>query len=142
MKRKLCLLAACGLVLAIVAPGAAGAQTSQSFFVTSPNGLKVAHPAGGARCTGPVKLKVDTGFEGLKTTACNFFAACGGGEGGRFDPTPVLTTTVNLVANTCLNAHLSALVGSQQTYGPAFAPLTLFQVTLTPLPAGAPQHMY
>jgi hypothetical protein len=87
-------------------------------------------------------LVQDIGLEGLRTTGWAFNAG-GGGEGGRFDPTPLLTTTVSLgTTTTCLNAHFSAIVGSRQTYGVGIAPLALFQVTLTPLGGGIPQHMY
>jgi hypothetical protein len=89
-------------------------------------------------CRGPLALVTDIGFEGLKTTNANYGAPAGGGEGGRFDKTPVLSTRVELREG-CLNAHFSALVGSKQTYG--VAALTLFQVTLTPA-GGGPQHMY
>lgn len=91
-------------------------------------------------CRGAVSLVTDVGFEGIKTTAHNFSNPFGGGESGRFDKTPVLTTKVELREG-CLNAHLSALVGSAQTYG--VAPVTLFQVTLTPTwMAAPPRHMY
>jgi len=69
-----------------------------------------------ADCRGPIALVTDVGFEGLKTTSANYGASPGGGEGGRFDKTPVLSTRVELREG-CLNAHFSALVGSKQTYG-------------------------
>lgn len=90
------------------------------------------------RCTGPIKLVTDVGFEGLKFTSANYFASPGGGEGGGFDKTPVLSAKVRLNEKDCLDAHLSAIVGSRQTYG--VAPITLFQVTLTP-ENGGPRHM-
>jgi hypothetical protein len=92
-----------------------------------------------AECIGPVSLITDVGFEGVKTTSFNWSNTTGGGESGRFDKTPVLTTKVRLEEKTCLDAHFSAIVGSAQTYG--VAPITMFQVTLTPV-GGAPQHMY
>jgi len=91
-----------------------------------------------ADCRGPIALVTDVGFEGLKTTSANYGASPGGGEGGRFDKTPVLSTRVELREG-CLNAHFSALVGSKQTYG--VSAITMFQVTLTPV-GGSPQHMY
>jgi hypothetical protein len=95
------------------------------------------------RCTGAVSLVTDVGAEGLRTTAWNFNTTGGGGEGGRFDKTPVLTTRVELKEG-CLNAHLSAIVGSAEYYG--VSPIALFQVTLSQaLPTGGfgpPQHMY
>lgn len=87
-------------------------------------------------CTGPILRVNDVAFEGLKFTSANYFANPGGGEGGGFDKTPVLSTKVTLAKGTCLDAHLSAIVGSRQTYG--VAPLTLFQVTLTFLPPFTP----
>lgn len=95
------------------------------------------------RCNGAVSLVTDVGAEGLRTTAWNFSAVGGGGESGRFDKTPVLETRVELKEG-CLNAHLSAIVGSAGIYGTS--PVTLFQVTLSQsLPGGGfgpPQHMY
>ena len=93
------------------------------------------------RCTGgPVYQKVDTAYEGVKTTSSNWAnTANGGGETGRYDRVPVLTTRVALRRPGCLNAHLSAIVGSKKTY-PGVASITMFQVTLTP--PGAPhRHM-
>ena len=92
-----------------------------------------------AECRGQVAMVTDVGFEGVKTTGFNFSNNTGGGESGRFDKRPVLTTKVRLEEGTCLNAHFSAIVGSRQTYG--VASITMFQVTLTPA-GGAPQHMY
>jgi hypothetical protein len=88
---------------------------------------------------GPIRVKTDVGYEGVKYTSFNWSSTAGGGESGRFDKTPVLTTRVNLANGTCLNAHLSALVGSRKTYG--VAALTMFQVTLTPI-GGTPRHMF
>jgi hypothetical protein len=103
--------------------------------------LRAPHPPGVNGCRGPIRMVSDVGFEGVRTTGWNFAAIGGGGEGGRFDPNPLLSTTVTLVQGTCLNAHFSAIVGSRQTYGPAFSALTLFQVTLTPA-GGGPQHLF
>ena len=89
-------------------------------------------------CKGPITQVMDIGFEGVKFTSADYFSHPGGGEGGGFDKAPVLSTKVTLAQGTCLDAHLSAIVGSKQTYG--VAPLTLFQVTLTPV-GGGPQHM-
>src|SRR5689334_15360058 len=76
-------------------------------------------------CTGPITNVLDVGFEGVRTTSAIFGTNPGGGEGGQFDKTPILTTRVTLTKGTCLNAHLSAIAGSKQTYG--VSPLTLFQ---------------
>jgi hypothetical protein len=93
------------------------------------------------RCVGPISRVVDVGDESVRVTGVNFFpVAGGGGEGGCFDPVPLLTTTVNLSDCTCLNAHLSAIMGSAQTY--PVAPMALFQITLTNLGTGAVQHMF
>lgn len=90
-------------------------------------------------CRGPIARVEDVAFEGVKTTSFNFGTTGGGGESGRFDRTPVLSTRVVLAPGTCLNAHFSALVGSRQMYG--VSAITMFQVTLTPLAGGAPRHM-
>ncbi len=91
-------------------------------------------------CRGMVNLVTDVGFEGLKTTAHNFSDPTGGGESGRFDKTPVLTTKVELREG-CLNAHFSAITGSAEYYG--VSPITYFQMTLTPTDGSAgPRHMY
>jgi hypothetical protein len=90
-------------------------------------------------CRGPITHVVDAGYEGVKMTSFNWSSTAGGGESGRFDKTPVLSATVKLAPDTCLDAHFSALIGSKLTYGTAA--ITMFQVTLTPLPTGAPRHM-
>lgn len=92
-----------------------------------------------AGCSGPISQVIDVGFEGLKFTSANYFANPGGGQGGGFDKTPVLSTKVTLAQGVCMDAHVSAIVGSRQTYG--VAPLTLFQVTVTPANGGAPISM-
>lgn len=122
-------LAACAAALL---PAWAGAQEFRQFFVPETPNLLVAHPP----CRGMARLINDIAFEGVKTTAWNYAMVGGGGEGGRFDKTPVLSTKVTL-KNGCLNAHLSAMVGNQW-YG--VSNMTLFQVTLTAA-GGAPVHM-
>ena len=115
---------------------AAGAQAqSDTFFVKENFGKAVpgVHPM----CHGKVKQVQDITNEGVKTTAWNYAAGGGGGEGGHFDPVPVLSTKVNLTQG-CLNAHFSALVGSK-LYG--VSNMTLFQVALTPSGGGLPIHM-
>lgn len=87
-------------------------------------------------CRGPIKMVQDTADENTRFTPANFFTMPGGGEGGGFDKTPLLSTRVSLKSG-CLNAHLSAIVGSR-LYG--VAGLTMFQVTLTPA-GGGPRHM-
>lgn len=118
----------------LLAPLAAQAQLGETFFTERNFGRAVPgmHPL----CQGKVRQVQDLVFEGVKTTAWNFAALGGGGEGNRFDPVPVLSTKVNLKQG-CLNAHFSALVGSK-LYG--VSNMTLFQVTLTPA-GGTPQHM-
>ena len=112
------------------------------FFTPAP-GKNIAHPNPAQRCKGPITSVQDIGFEGLKFTTFNWSSTAGGGESGRFDPTPVLSTTVSL-QDGCLDAHLSAMVGSKATYGPFFgvSSITMFQVTLTPLGGISPQHMF
>ena len=111
---------------------------SQKAAAPVPNDAAAAAKLGIQGCLGPVSQVLDIAFEGLKFTSANYFANPGGGEGGGFDKTPVLSTRVRLGKGTCLDAHFSAIVGSRQTYG--VAPLTLFQVTLTPV-NGGPRHM-
>jgi hypothetical protein len=91
------------------------------------------------RCTGPVARVMDLADEGVRTTSAVFGTNPGGGEGRQFDKTPLLSTKLNLTKETCLDAHLSAIVGSRQTYGRS--PLTLFQVTLTPATGGGLRHI-
>src|SRR5882757_4413918 len=91
-------------------------------------------------CIGPITRVIDIGYEGVKVTSANYFANPGGGEGGGFDKTPILSTTVQLGKETCLDAHFSAMVGSKQSYG--VAPITMFQVTLTPVGGGPTIHMF
>src|SRR5438132_1128774 len=90
-------------------------------------------------CRGPITQVIDVAFEGVKFTSANYFANPGGGEGGGFDKTPVLSTKVSLAQGVCMDAHVSAIVGSRLTYG--VAPLTLFQVTVTPATGGPPRHI-
>jgi hypothetical protein len=90
-------------------------------------------------CKGEVRLVLDAADEGVLATPAVFGTGPGGGEGGQFDPAPVLSIPgVSLDDGECLDAHLSVIVGSAQTYG--VAPLALFQVTLTP-EDGGPRHM-
>ncbi|MBV8516347.1 MAG: hypothetical protein JO197_02990 [Acidobacteria bacterium] len=104
-----------------------------------PGAKSFAHPAA-SECRAPITYVQDVGFEGIKTTAANWNAPAGGGEGGLFDKTPILTTRVKLGAGTCLDAHFSALVGSRQTYG--VSSITMFQVTLTAAGTAAHRHMF
>lgn len=92
-------------------------------------------------CQGRISQVIDVGYEGLKFTSAVYGSGPGGGEGGQFDKAPVLTTKVDLREGACLNAHVSAIVGSGQAYGTSN--LTLFQVTLTSSsdPAATPRHM-
>ena len=121
------------------------AQTTDRGFLyqdptAPPAPAKLHDPTIAESCRGAVTLVQDVGFEGVKTTPHNFNNATGGGESFRFDPTPVLSAKVDLKGG-CLNAHLSALVGSAQTYGTS--PITMFQVTLTGLTVPvATRHMY
>ena len=91
-------------------------------------------------CRGPIAQVIDVADEGLKITSAVFGTNPGGGEGGQFDKTPVLSTKVTLAPGVCLDAHLSAIVGSKQTYS-FVSRMTFFQVTLTPANGGPPRHM-
>ncbi len=133
-------------LFALIVTLSANAQ-ERSFF--SPEETKPQDPRSAAAahistlsytCRGPISMVLDTAYEGVKTTSFNWSSTAGGGDSGRFDKTPVLSTKVNLEAGTCLNAHLSAIVGGKRTY-PFASSLTMFQVTLTPATGGAPQHM-
>ena len=113
--------------------------TGPGFFVDNPGREKHALLHTALACEGKVRLAIDAADEAVHATPAIFGTAPGGGEGGQFDPTPVLSLGgVALEDGECLNAHLSVIAGSAQTYG--VAPLTLFQVTLTPK-GGGPQHM-
>ncbi len=134
----------------LLVAGIGNAQQERGFFSPPPTlrdgeiSIAAHHPITDLRCRGPINFVTDTANEGVKTTAYNWSVVGGGGDGARFDKTPVLTTVVTLDADTCLNAHFSAIVGSRQTYGPAISRIAMFQVTLTPLTAtggGVPQHM-
>jgi hypothetical protein len=134
------------LTVALSAASLLAAQEQRGFLSLDAKGAAAAAAQHDqtipAECRGPVSLVTDVGFEGLKTTAFNFSNTTGGGESGRFDKTPVLSTKIHLEERTCLNAHFSALVGGAQTYS-GVSPLTMFQVTLTNVSTGgAPQHMY
>jgi hypothetical protein len=123
-------------LLAVLAFATSAQAQSDTFFVKEDFG-RLAVPGVHPPCKGKVRTVQDMTYEGVKTTGWNFAMAGGGGEGGRFDPVPVLSTKVNLIQG-CLNAHFSALVGSK-LYG--VSNMTLFQVTLTPAGGGLPQHM-
>lgn len=92
-------------------------------------------------CKGPITQVLDVGDENLRFTSAVYGSNPGGGEGGQFDKTPLLSTRVSLAQGTCLDAHLSAIVGSRQAYG--VSNLTLFQVTLTRVtpPVAGPRHI-
>jgi len=122
-----------GVIAAACLPAWAAAQDFKQFFVPDNPPNFAAHTPCKGRQTQQVQ---DIAFEGVKTTVWNYAVAGGGGEGGRFDKVPVLSTNVTLRSG-CLNAHFSAMVGSQ-IYG--VSNMTLFQVTLTP-PGGGPLHM-
>jgi hypothetical protein len=141
MKREIRLLV--GLVGFLGVVSGASAQLAPQFFVEDQTGgsTKIAHPPGVLSCRGTMRLVQDVAFEGVRTTGYNWSVVGGGGEGARFDPTPLLSATVTLTQGTCLNAHFSAMVGSRQTYGAGVASITMFQVTLTPATGAAPQHM-
>jgi len=121
-----------GLALAAIAAfSCAPAAAQGKTFLVPGQGFEPAAAAPLA-CRGRTALVADLAFEGTKTTAWNFANVGGGGIGGRFDPAPVLGTTVTLTAG-CLNAHFSAMAGST-LYG--VSNMTLFEITLTPSDGG------
>ena len=128
------------LALSLFVLTAASDAQAKGLLSRNPGSALLHDPNKPEGCRGGLSLVTDIGFEDVLTTGHNFANATGGGESNRFDKTPVLSTKVELREG-CLNAHLSALVGSAQMYGTS--PVTLFQVTLTPswMPA-PPQHMY
>jgi hypothetical protein len=83
-------------------------------------------------CTGAITRVIDVADESLRSTTAVFGTNPGGGEGGQFDRTPVLSTTVTLTRGACMDAHVSAFMGSQQTYRLPSS-LALFQVSVTRL---------
>ncbi len=116
---------------------ASGAMAQDGFFVEGPDAQQRNHTV--LTCRGRIGLVIDAADESVHGTPAIFGTAPGGGEGLQFDPTPILTVPgVSLQNGECVNAHLSVIVGSAQTYG--VAPLALFQVTLRPA-GGAPIHM-
>ncbi len=125
-----CALAA----LAAVVPATASAQLGKTFLVPGVQAQPFA--AAALPCRGKVTQVADIANENVLTTAWNYANVGGGGVGGRFDKTPVLSTKVSLQAG-CLNAHFDAMVGST-IYG--VSNMTLFQVTLTGA-SGAPVAM-
>jgi hypothetical protein len=93
------------------------------------------------QCFGVVSGVSSVAFEGLKSTPANISNPQGGGEGGRFDKNPLLSTTVRLEKGTCLVAHFSAMLFSGQAIT-GVAPMTYFQVSISKLENQlAPRHM-
>ena len=149
MKRSRWTTCLFGLVATIVWLGtASGVKAQDRPFLSREQGVaadleaEAKHvPTQKYICRGPITRVMDIGFEGVKTTSHNWSNTAGGGESGRYDKTPVLSTSVTLQQGSCLDAHLSAIVGSRQTYGAGISSITMFQVTLTPATGGPPQHM-
>lgn len=114
---------------------------SSGFFVDGVEATDFLKNHAVLNCKGTVQLVLDAADETLHATPAIFGTGPGGGQGGQFDPTPVLSIRgVGLDDGECLNAHLTAIIGSAQTYG--VAPLALFQVTLTdPATGVGPIHM-
>jgi hypothetical protein len=118
----------------------AQAPAPERRFLTPDPAAPAPVPPRPLACTGPISRVIDVADENLRTTTALFGSSPGGGEGGQFDKTPVLSTKVTLVQGMCLDAHVSAIVGSKQSYGRSA--LTLFQVALTrPAPPFGPRHM-
>ena len=125
---KSVILGATVLVFAALLPTIASAQLRETLL--DPKGKDLPNPFQSVPCTGKVKMVNDVTYEGVKTTSWNF-----GNSPTGFDPTPVLTAYPITLRNGCFNAHLSAMVGSKQTYG--YSQITLFQVRLTDPVSGA-----
>ncbi len=119
-----------------------GASAQEGGFLARPKPDAKAAPKGSfshegvQNCRGLIARVQDVGDETWKTTTANFNVPAGGGEGGRFDKTPVLSTRITVRAG-CIDAHFSAIVGGR-IYGSA--PTTVFQVTLTSS-SGTLRHM-
>jgi hypothetical protein len=125
----------------VLGAASAGAQERRFYQDVPKQGAakdRAAAEAPTLECSGPIARVIDLAFEGGKTTSAVFGNNPGGGEGGQFDKTPVLSTKLELDKETCLNAHLSVIVGSGQLYGRSR--MALFQVTLTGA-NGGPRHM-
>jgi hypothetical protein len=134
-------LCCAGFALTILAPlalaGGADAQ-SQTFFQLGKDAKL--HPATAETCAGTVKRVLDATNEAVLFTSAQYGTSPGGGQGGQFDPNPVLTVpNIKLVKGECINAHVSALVGGQQSYGVSSE--TMFQVALVPAGGTAPIAM-
>lgn len=126
--RRLCagLILSCAALTCATSSMAADAS-SQTFFQLGAG--KDFHTPAVETCKGTVKQVLDVTNESVLTTAVQYGTGAGGGQGGQFDPTPVLTIpNVKLIAGECINAHVSAIVGSAQTYG--VSTTALFQVAL------------
>ncbi|MBC8029845.1 MAG: hypothetical protein H7Z16_07020 [Pyrinomonadaceae bacterium] len=133
-----------GMASVVNAQGSINSQRDRPTFSkedierAKSNANKAAAPTKALGCRGPITQVLDVGDEDLRFTSANYFSNPGGGEGGGFDKTPILSTKVQLMNGTCLNAHFSGIAGGR-IYG--VAPLTMFQVTLTPATGGPPRHM-
>jgi hypothetical protein len=128
-----------GLALAMFASlGAAGSANAQTFFQTGKDTTFQAPAL--ETCSGLVKMVRDATNESLSVTSVQYGTGAGGGQGGQFDPNPILSIPkVTLQKGQCINAHLSALVGSGALYGKSTE--TMFQVALVPVNGGAPIAM-
>ncbi|HEV7409279.1 MAG TPA: hypothetical protein VGO01_12410 [Bradyrhizobium sp.] len=138
-KSRATIAALASSVILLGAAVGANAQERRFFQAPKPGAATERVPdAPILECSGPIAKVIDVAFEDIKATSAVFGSSPGGGEGGQFDKTPVLSTKVELDKETCLNAHLSVMVGSGQLY--ARSRMALFQVTLTGA-SGSPRHM-
>ncbi len=132
-----------GLAALILSLGPADAANlaEQGFFAPlrekAPQSMKLKMPSSYS-CSGPISQVTDVADENWRSTSAVFGTTPGGGEGKQYDPKPLLTTKIKAGNGTCLNGHLSAIVGNGKIYG--VSRLAMFQVTLTPA-NGSPRHM-
>src|SRR5437660_1517012 len=87
---------AAGELIAVAVSLPMAAQTTRPFLTAGPSpGVPPGHDqTAPLQCRGAISQITDIGFEAVKTSGFNWSNPVGGGEGKRFDPTPVLTTRV------------------------------------------------
>lgn len=106
------------------------------FFTENPEQLDKAYSSTSLFCQGKVNSVIDAADESVRFTNAIYGTGPGGGEGGQFDRTPVITVKEVVLEEGCINVHFSVISGSAQSYG--VAPMGLFQITLTPADGSGP----